>query len=82
MSPSLVYLGMRIRCCGLGLKGLDECAAYFIWVKERSCDHLLARSTSFQFCSITYMPLQQYWSHICVCIVVEKAAFRYSVGTF
>ena len=58
MSPSLVYLGIRVRCCGLGLEGLDGCAAYFIWVKERSCDHLLARSTSDQFCSVTYMPLQ------------------------
>ena len=37
MSPSLVYLGIRVRYCGLGLISLDECEAHFIWVKERSC---------------------------------------------
>ena len=77
MSPSLVYLGTRVRYCGLGLKGLDECAAYFIWVKERSCDHLLARTSSHHvFFHYVHAPAVILASSFCVCTVQEEAAFR------
>ena len=42
MSPSLVYLGIRVRYCGLGLFSLDKNAAHFIWVKERSCNQAVS----------------------------------------
>ena len=44
MSPSLVYLGIRVRYCGLGWKGPDECVAYFIWVKERSWNQYVSEN--------------------------------------
>ena len=58
MSPSLVYLGIRVRYCGLGLKGLDECVAYFIWVKERSWN----QSISYDYKLSNFIPV-----HTCPC---------------
>lgn len=58
MSPSLVYLGIRVRYCGLGSNSLDEDAAHFIWVKERSCKQTISWIHKLLVVTITYVPLQ------------------------